>query len=1027
MNIQRLIACGLVCGALAWQLTPARGAQLRDVLRDFSVRTWTKADGLPDDTVTTLLQTSDGYLWIGTGTGLVRFDGVKFTEIPLTAHRAKQPIAVTALCEDATGGLWIGSQDRGLFCRSPGASLAVTVAHYARAAGLIDDRVTSLTTDAKGRLWVGTRHGVSRWDGRRFSPFTTRDGLPDESVSSVHAARSGTVWITTRGGVCRFVRGRLVPFHFPSATPERDPEFLGAYEDTRSNLWAFCATYLVNLAEGKRINYFPGEKSASMRIWSMCEGRGGRLWIGASGRGVFCFDGTDFQPVILNEGRWPNDVRAICEDHEGSLWLGISGGGLTQLRPQSFVVLKSNQGLPPGAATCVMLDATGRLCVGMESGGVYGALGERFESLADGTRFLSQDLPSSLAAGPDGSLWVGTLGTGLYRLKGGRTAECTTENGLSDDCVLAVCTDTKGDLWAGTQSGALHRFANNARACFGRTDGLPGAPITALLAAYEGSLWIGTGNGLLLRFEPALGRMASVRLSPKLSGKPILSLHEGADRSLWVGSGGGGLGCVAAKGTWGWDSQNGLPDDVISGVVEDADGNLWLSSGQGLCRVPRSSVEQALAAGAPLKARLLFETKAGPNRTLNVGWPRALRSPKGRLWFATSSGLVGIDPRGWEPEKPAPRVHLEAVLVDDLPLNLPLNDQAATTQETRPLMLPTGLQTLEFQFTGLSFEAPEKMRFRHKLERLDADWSEPGPERRVKYGRLPSGSYRFYVTACNAEGVWNNTGTSLSFIIPTPLWRTPWALGLCGLVAAGGVAGAVRVVSLRRLRQRLARLEQQQATERERVRIAQDMHDEIGSKLTKISFLSERAKGDLKEPGALADKIDSIAGTSRELLQALDEIVWVVNPRNDTLEELGGYLSQYAREYFQNTPVECDVSLQDELPHLTMPAEMRHNLFLAFEESLNNVLKHSGALLVQVKFRVEGERLDISVRDNGRGFEAPPAQARPAGARLEGNGLLNMRQRLRDVGGQCTIESHIGRGTTVCLSLSLHSLKLAVQ
>jgi signal transduction histidine kinase len=205
------------------------------------------------------------------------------------------------------------------------------------------------------------------------------------------------------------------------------------------------------------------------------------------------------------------------------------------------------------------------------------------------------------------------------------------------------------------------------------------------------------------------------------------------------------------------------------------------------------------------------------------------------------------------------------------------------------------------------------------------------------------------------------------------------------------------------------------------------MHDEIGSKLTKISFLSERAKGDLKEPGALADKIDSIADTSRELLQALDEIVWVVNPRNDTLEELGGYLSEYAREYFQNTPVECDVSLQGELPLLTMPAEMRHSLFLAFEESLNNVLKHSSATQVRVEFRVQGGSLYISVSDNGHGFETPTEQTRPAGARPEGNGLVNMRQRLRDVGGQCTIESHAGQGTTVSLSLSLHSLRLSAQ
>ena len=243
------------------------------------------------------------------------------------------------------------------------------------------------------------------------------------------------------------------------------------------------------------------------------------------------------------------------------------------------------------------------------------------------------------------------------------------------------------------------------------------------------------------------------------------------------------------------------------------------------------------------------------------------------------------------------------------------------------------------------------------------------------------------------------------------------------------------MVSHRRLRRRLARLEQQQATERERVRIAQDMHDEIGSKLTKISFLSERAKVELPGKGPLAEKLDSIAGTSRELLQALDEIVWAVNPRNDTLEQLGAYLSQYAREYFHNTPIECDVSLQGELPHLAMSAETRHNVFLAFEEALNNVLKHAGASRVRVEIGVEDGKLQIEIVDNGHGFKldagtspsSPPrnkSHEPDVTAATEGNGLVNMRQRLADIGGQCDVSSIVGQGTTVRLCTSLSSAKL---
>ncbi|MEY2428084.1 MAG: hypothetical protein QOJ40_969 [Verrucomicrobiota bacterium] len=1050
LKIQDFIVRGVMGCLLACLADSARSAEIGGMLRDFVVRTWTKAERLPDDSVTTLLQTHDGYLWIGAGSGLVRFDGVKFTAVPLSASDSKRPVSITALCEDAADQLWIGSQEQGLFCR-----LAGVVRQYRKAEGLLDDTVTSLTTDSEGRVWIGTPHGLNRWDGKKFAAFTRRDGLPDDSIFSVRAAHSGSVWITTRGGICRFLQGRIDSLHLPAEEQERDSEFLEAYEDVRSNLWAFSTTYLINItnfnefvglstnlpagthaasvqvAEGRRINYFPGEKSASTRIWSLCEGRGGRLWIGASGRGVFCFDGVNFQPIMLNEGRWPNDVRAICEDHEGNLWLGISGGGLTQLQPQSFVLLKNGQGLPAGAVTCLTLDSGGRVCVGLESGGLFAKTGDRFERLPDDARSLAQDVPSSLCAGSDGSLWVGTFGTGLYRLKGGRTAQCTTANGLSDDCVLAVCADAEGTVWAGTQAGMLHQFANGGQARFTTKEGLPGAPITALLPARQGGLWIGTSDGKLLRGDAHFGNVATVKLAPRLNGKPILGLYESMDRTLWIGTGGGGLGRLDANGCSAWDSQDGLPDDLIFGVVADAEDNLWLTTSKGLCRVPRSSTAKPRENGAMLRAKLLFETEASSNQSLNFGWPRALRSAEGRLWFATASGLAGIDTHAWQTEKPAPKVHIEAVLVDNRPVNLVSTAESGRAQPRSPVQLPAGLRALEFQFTALSFEAPEKVRFRHKLDRFDADWIETGPERHVQYGRLGSGSYEFHVTACNAEGVWNEIGAVLPFIIPTPLWRAPWVLGLYALSAAGAVAGAVRLVSHRRLRRRLARLEQQQAMERERVRIAHDMHDEIGSKLTKISFLSERAKVDADGSGALAEKIDSIADTSRELLQALDEIVWAVNPRNDNLEQLGAYLSQYAREYFNNTAVECDVSLAGGLPQMAMSAELRHNLFLAFEESLSNVLKHSGASRVRVQIRVEAQSLQIIVTDEGRGFEVPPEQPGLAAGiseiSREGNGLINMRQRLADAGGHCSIVSRVGHGTTVTLSISLASAKLREQ
>jgi ligand-binding sensor domain-containing protein/signal transduction histidine kinase len=1005
----------LLAVALAGPAMQGRSDDIGAELRDFALRTWSKTDGLPDGSVTVLQQTQDGYLWVGTAAGLARFDGVKFTEIALPKDGLNRPVAITALCEDTAGYVWVGTEDRGLFSWKDGQAQ-----HYGTADGLLDENVTSLTLDAAGRLWIGTRRGVNRRDGSRWVAFTTREGLPDNSVSSVHAARSGTVWITTAGGMCRYMEGRISRFQFPATGQERQEEFLGAYEDRRGNLWAFCATYLINLAKDKRINYFPGEKSAMTRIWSLCEGRGGRLWIGASGRGVFCFDGTKFLPVTLNEGRWPNDVRTICEDHEGNLWLGLSDGVLAQLRPQRFALLTGSHGLPGGAATCLMADPQGRIYVGMDSGGLYASTGDRFEKVSDDTKWLGLDLVSSACTRSDGSLWVGTTGSGLYHIKDGRTVVFSTANGLSDDCVLAVCADAQGTVWAGTRAGALHRFKDGNLASFTSADGLPGSPITALLPARTGGLWVGTESGALIRGDESFRNVTVARLAPRLGGKAILGLCEGPGQALWIGSAGGGLGCLTENRSLAWDTQDGLLDDVVSGLIGDAEANLWLVMPRGLCRIASNSVAAALARRGALKPKLLFETDPGPERARNPGWPRAVRSPEGRLWFATVSGLVGLDTQGWEAEKPAPQVHIEAVYVNNELATLPaaLANNAAAAPAA-PVTLPAGLHSLEFEVTALSFDAPEKMRFRHKLDGYDADWVETGPERRVPYGRLPSGAYAFHVTARNAQGVWNDHGASLAFIIPTPLWRAPWALALYSLAATTAAAGTVRLVSHRRLRRRLAGLEQQQAMERERMRIARNMHDEIGSKLTKISFLSERLKMESSPAGPAGDKVDSIATTSRDLLKALDEMVWVVNPRNDTLEQLASYLSQHAREYFQDTPIECQVRLQSELPPCTLSAEFRHNLFLAFEESLSNVLKHARASRVEVQIQIEQGCLDIRVRDNGQGFS--PGASNGAGAGGGRNGLANMRQHLADVGGSCTIQSGPGQGARVELKVALGS------
>ena len=1009
-----LITCW---SGLALLSEPASGSDFNLAEMAGTIRIWHGADGLPSDSVTAIAQTRDGFLWVGTTAGLVWFDGVKFTGIKLGSSASNNPVRVTALCEDSGGRLWIGTQQDGLFELAQG-----RMQHYARAQGLLDDNVTSLAADSRGQVWIGSKAGLNLWTGQQFQSFTKRDGLSDDFVSGVNVARSGIVWITTRVGMCRFIDGHITPYVFQTESQGRSPEYLGTYEDRRGNLWAFGDTYLINLAEGKRFNYFRNSESASDRIWSLSEGQDGRIWVGMSGRGLVCFEENHFQPVILGENRWPYDVRAICEDHDGNLWLGTSGGGLMQLRLQSVHILPAGQGLPDSSPAALALDSGGRLYVGLQRGGLFVGESGRFDRVGGNNGLGVQNFISSVCLARDGAVWVGTLGDGLYGLKDGREIHFTTANGLADDIVLAVCVDAEGGVWANTGAGTIHRFDAQGVTRYDVAQGLSGTPVTAMISPSSGGLWLGSQDGRILR--ELNGKITSVEASKHWGSFPVLALHEGEQGRLWIGTSGGGLACLTGETMMKWNTGNGLPNDSIAGVVEDQAKNLWLATGAGVYRVNRSDIRKMLDdPGIPFVGKLMSGAKTLTESKTVSGGIRALLSPDGELWFATSEGVLNVDTRQSEIRPSWSPIYIESAAFNGQPSFSLLRGELWSSGGTNHagFKVPAVVRSLEIHFAALDFAAPGEIHLWHKLEGSDVDWVDDAGGRSVRYGRLSYGHYCFRLAMRSAGGGWHEAAETFAFVVPTPFYLQSWAIGLFALTMVALVAGIVRLVSHRRLRLALARLEQQQLLERERMRIARDLHDEMGSKLTKISFLSEHVQMDAGSAGPLADKIESIAQTSRDLLQTMDEIVWVINPRNDTLEDLINYLGHYAVEYFQNTRIECEIRLPHEIPHCPLSSELRHNLFLTFEEALNNVLKHSAATKVRVEITNNPKECEVKITDNGRGFEPPASTANPPprGGR-GGNGLENMRQRLTAIGGEWLVSSQPGHGTTITMRIHLN-------
>ena len=575
-----------------------------------------------------------------------------------------------------------------------------------------------------------------------------------------------------------------------------------------------------------------------------------------------------------------------------------------------------------------------------------------------------------------GGLWIGT-GDGLLRYQAGKAAWAETNAQLRLRDVRALAEASDGTLWFGTSGSGLARLKDGVIRRYGKADGLASDFIECLHLDRAGALWIGTfGNGL---YRLKQGRFAVI------------------------------------------NQDQGLPNSVICHIEEDAQGFFWMSSHGGIIRASKAELDQC-ADGQPGQVRWLTYGISDGLPTLKCSGglqPAGCTTPDGRLWFPTTEGLVTVDPRNVRTNPVAPPVVIEGLLVDDQPV-------ALSPDSSAPLKIPPGRHRFEFQYTGLSFVAPEKVRFKYRLAELESDWVDTGTKRAANYSHLPPGHYRFEVLACNNDGVWNEQGASLSFILLPFFWQTWWFRGLGGAIVLLAASGGVWFDTRRRMRYKLARLERQRAIEYERARIARDIHDDLGSHLTRITMLSESARGDLDHPAEAGADLDRIYHTARELTRAMDEIVWAVNPKFDTLEGLVNYLEKFAQDFLATAGLRCRLDMPVQFPPWPLTSEVRHNLFLAFKEALNNVVKHAAASEVRIALTLTPAGFELTVEDNGRGFTPVGSKARspaPSDRFASGNGLENMPRRLEEAGGRCDIRSATGKGTTIVfvVPVSVHA------
>lgn len=1014
---------------------------------EFLVDRWGTEDQMPNSTVTSIVQTPDGYLWVGTYNGLARFDGVRFVTFDSVNTPALSQPRIQGLFLDGQGTLWINtfrggltsyrqgvfreelpdqtafdlhttlvasSSNRIVFVTQFGDVLSrdpsSTHAAWTRVSPPRGSRPIFQCVDGEGALWFLMRDNhLLRFVGGAFSVLPDDGGLAGRRVNTVAVDGQGRAWAGAEGRIARWDGNR-----FEDRTPTNGeaafyPQLLFP---TRSGaIWVWDGDRLRKMVGREWVAEAAAWRGllgpASGRTMGAHEDRDGGMWFNHYGNGLFHITPAgEFQRLTTSDALPGDRVGAWFQSSDGGVWAGVSQGGLARLRTRYFHAIRQTEGLPARTVLSVCEDAQGGVWMGTGGGGLCRLTNGVLTRFPVGAR-AAANFVFSIAPRPQGGVWLSAAeGEDLFQFTDDQVRRASWDvHGIK--CLL---TDRAGRVWMGTKSGIAQWVGGERHWILGTNNSTTEPSVRALAEAPDGVVWAGADDGTLYRCGP--GGLTAFRPADALARQPIYSLAADAEGTLWAGTFRGGLLRFKDGVFTRFAAKEGLPVDVISQILEDRQGRLWLGTHQGIVCVSKSALN-ACARGVASQVNYVIHGRHDglPALECSDGYqPASWRGADGRYWFTTINGAVWVKADEVTLSASPSPVIIEEMQVEGEPVPL----------VGGVIRVPPGRGQVDFRFTALNFEAGDRVRFRYRLEGLDQGWVDADHWRTAQYRHLPPQYYRFQVVACNSEGVWNPRAATVEFEV-RPFFYQTWGFKISAAAAVlGSMAFGIRRVATRKYRRRLAQMEKQHAIERDRTRIAKDIHDDVGAGLTQITLLAELAR---REPEQTGSNLGRISDAARKLTTAMDEIVWAVDPQHDTLAGLMDYISAYTEDFLRVAGIRCRMDLPVRLPEQRVDAEVRYHLFLALKETLNNLVKHARATEVWLRLQLEPGRFALIVEDNGQGLPEVADQAElPLGRerRTSGSGMVNLKRRLESIGGQCHIRSVAGEGTRVEMQVTLN-------
>ncbi|WP_367874201.1 two-component regulator propeller domain-containing protein [Luteolibacter sp. Populi] len=951
---------------------------------DFSIRAWETDEGIPHNGVNGIYQSRDGFLWLATQGGLVRFDGLEFLQrrSPLLIN-PKTSRAVDVI-EENPATLLIACDVSGLVRLTKDG-----FSPHPLSASLGDSRrLNAIFPEAPDVFWIlRNDRNVWRWDHGTVTHIPPPVGANVAAFGTFARTRDGAIYVARGLGLERFDGSGFQRVEGIAATGVT----IAASAD--GGLWIASSDSLWKWNGGTSTLVSGDAPWSGAPPIALLEDRKGALWVGSKAHGIFRWDSTEFHPVKISHPR----ITSLHEDREGNIWAGTSGGGLNLIQRARFQLLGEQSGWTPDIEGCVAECPPGKIWFANSGVGLRELSGSRLLPPPDLEGWPARAIPVY----PDSNnhLWVGA-NTQLLRVTPDLSIPPDRIGPVAAGKFHAIHVTRDGTVWAGGEDSVLMSVKGDIVTLHDASTGYTGIQAQAICEDAAGDVWVGTEQGDLFRGRN--GRFTKLAQPPGLEGSGIRALYADAEGTVWVGTGGAGLLLWRGGAFTSLTEEQGLPDGVISQMLEDDFGTMWFGTSRALFKASKAELLACAAGKIPEVTAVKYGKEdglAGFSAAANYQ-PNSWKARDGRLFFVSRKGIVITDPRPQPVERVGPPVYIEKLVVDGKPRPFAGN------------RIPFYAQKLDFDFTAPTFVVPEKVRFRYRLAGLESEWNDAGILRSASYAQLSPGSYQFEVQACNSELVWNPSAAILHFEVLPAWWETWWARALAVLLGAGWLIVAVRYWSHRRLKARLLELEATRRVDMERSRIARDLHDGLGAGLTQIGMMAEELAEDMNDAQEMKTYSTRIASRVRGIARDLDAAVWTVSPKNDTLAALSSYIGQYAIEYFRETPVRCRVDLPQDIRDTPLSPDLRHHLFLMAKEIMNNVLKHAAARHVTLSIRTTGDRFHLEVADDGHGFPSDDAVA--AGR----HGLKNIRERVMELGGSIAIRSS-SAGTAISIELPL--------